>query len=383
MYFLYIIEGGKSGYKIGIHSGGKRKLIKRYITALPSVRIHRLFNYSSRLTALRVEKHIKTKYYNNRIINSNGNASEWFDLKNCELDSIEYYASNFLQKLNKNIQPIKMDEKNLRELTIQEIQDLFNAKVFVFPDYQRPVNEERLEEIKNYFIKTYNTPTFYVPEVVLNKVGNSINIIDGQHRIRALMRIVGKDREDMKDFKLSVVLKHNLSEEDEKKIFLNINKSVPCPNMYLHPDTETKIIKEFKENILNTFGNKIVKTTKVQTPNMNIDHLIEAMCVKRDDPSNLSHLSYWFRNGLVSSGDELTREIMRLNNHIGVMLMSKNSFSLYKTICPDKGKKYTAKKLDNYLADAKKKALNGNVCYLGFVRYNLLIDCMFDLNKLF
>ena len=382
MCSLYIIEGGKSGYKIGVHSGCKGKLIKRYITALPSVRIHRLFNYSSRLTALKVENHIKNKYYNNRIINANGNASEWFDLKSCELNSIEYYASIFLQKLNTNTKAIKMDEKNIGDFTIQGIQDLLNTKVFGFPEYQRPVNEERLEEIKNYFIKTYNTPTFHVPEVVLNKVGNRINIIDGQHRICALGRIVGKDREDMKDFKLSVVLKHNLSEEDEKKIFLHINKSVPCPGMYLHPDIERKILKQFKVNIRNIFGNKIIKSSdSPRTPNISIDNLIEAMCAKKDDL--ISYISYWFRNGLVSSGEDLTGEILKLNNHIGVMLMGKNSFSIYKTIRRSRGKSCNSKKLDNYLADAKKKALNGNICYLGFVRYNLLIDCMFDLKKLF
>lgn len=384
MCSLYIIEGGKSGYKIGVHSGCKGKLIKRYITALPSVRIYRLFNYSSRLTALKVENHIKNKYYNNRIINANGNASEWFDLKSCELNSIEHYASIFLQKLNINTKTIKMDEKNMCDFTIQGIQDLLNTKVFGFPEYQRPVKEERLEEIKNYFIETYNKPTFYVPEVVLNKVGNRINIIDGQHRICALGRIVGKDREDMKDFKLNVVLKHNLSEEDEKKIFLHINKSIPCPGMYLHPDIERKILEQFRVNFKKNFGNKIIKSSSSpRTPHISIDNLIQIMCTKKDDLSHLSYISNWFRNDLVSSGDDLTGEILKLNNHIGVMLMSKNSFSIYKNIRRGRGKSCNAEKLEKYLTDAKKKAFNGNVCYLGFVDSDHLIQCMFDLDKLF
>ena len=182
MFALYIIQQNTNGiYKIGVHTGSKKALISRYITAIPNVCICEFFIYMSKKVALVVETSIKQKYHNMRISNVNDNLSEWFTLDKRTLNEIIYYAESFIApNLNKQLNIINhtgsMTDENkensvyITEMitySIAELQDLYVAKLLILPDYQRPIENHRIENIKLYIVEKYNTPEFYLPEVVL------------------------------------------------------------------------------------------------------------------------------------------------------------------------------------------------------------------------
>jgi len=95
MTSIYVISAGgiKDRYKIGIHSGNIEKLKKRYITAIPDIKIHLFENCNY---ACDIEEKCHSDLFIHCIENINGNPSEWF---NCSLEEI-------LECVNKNIKLI-------------------------------------------------------------------------------------------------------------------------------------------------------------------------------------------------------------------------------------------------------------------------------------
>lgn len=66
-----------SRYKIGSHTGTINKLISRYITPIPELKI---YYFVKTLLALDIETYFKKTFADKRIVNINGNKSEWYIL---------------------------------------------------------------------------------------------------------------------------------------------------------------------------------------------------------------------------------------------------------------------------------------------------------------
>lgn len=78
MTTLYVLTNGENiPCKIGIHTGPESKLKSRYITALPNLKI---LMFKVTPLAAKIETWFKNTYKDKRVVNSNGNPSEWFNL---------------------------------------------------------------------------------------------------------------------------------------------------------------------------------------------------------------------------------------------------------------------------------------------------------------
>ena len=88
MPFIYILSDLTSffpKYKVGHHDGNLNKLISRYVTYIPCLKVHTLFYIEDFICSSNVESNFKEKHYDNRIVNINGKRSEWFTM---DLDEI-------------------------------------------------------------------------------------------------------------------------------------------------------------------------------------------------------------------------------------------------------------------------------------------------------
>ena len=97
---IYIIStrvhAEKNEYKLGKHTGSKKKLLSRYTTSLINPILY-YFRYSK--NSERIESILKQHFEKERIVNRNGHKSEWINIKlNLLIDEID---KNFL-KYEKN-----------------------------------------------------------------------------------------------------------------------------------------------------------------------------------------------------------------------------------------------------------------------------------------
>jgi hypothetical protein len=100
--YLYILTDPNlkmsNEYKIGKHNGNVSKLQKRYITAIPRLEIISFIKCKSNSC---LEKNIKNKYQDLRILNTNGNKSEIYKLDKNKLEELQKYALDWIANYDK------------------------------------------------------------------------------------------------------------------------------------------------------------------------------------------------------------------------------------------------------------------------------------------
>ena len=92
MRAIYILSNGRTKrYKVGSHTGDIKALKYRYITAIPDVIIHQFIITPH---AKEAERIIKEKLREKRVVNSNGNLSEWIK------DSLKVIVGNVMSVIS-------------------------------------------------------------------------------------------------------------------------------------------------------------------------------------------------------------------------------------------------------------------------------------------
>lgn len=390
MFAIYVIHKGDNSmlYKIGSHTGNIKCLISRYITAIPLLKIYQYHLFNNRNDMLRVEHFLKNKYLNERLSNINGNLSEWYNLDEKLLDDVKNNIENSL-KLNSDsknkIMSQKVIERKINEykkVNINALINMFNAGNIVTPAYQRERDNKRLDVIKQHIIDNISNVNFYIPEIVLNTRGNKYRVIDGQHRLYALLNSTDEDLLILKNLSIRCVVIHELNDDEEKQLFMNINKSVPCPNLFLQPEEKINFINGFKNNIKNIFEHNISASEKPRLPNFNIRILIEAITHIRSDDT--SYINDWYSDGTIKNDVDLYNAFIVFNEYLGNKLTGNQGFRVYKLNCPRSSDKHDEARFISLLEITRKRAIRGaTICYIGFMDTERLLRCVFNHGMLY
>lgn len=162
IYVISTLEHSKKNeYKLGYHTGVKKKLISRYTTSLINPIIH-YFRYSK--YAKEIEAKLKQHFEKERIINNNGNKTEWIniqlDILIIEIDKIfskyeknnynkykqinnnqyfDYHSNNILYYPNKLHESIKTEQNvfSQEELhALQDSQNNFRCNKYPYVEYK-------------------------------------------------------------------------------------------------------------------------------------------------------------------------------------------------------------------------------------------------------
>jgi len=143
------------------------------------------------------------------------------------------------------------------------IRDLTSAHIGTRKAYQRPVDEGRVQQIKEYVLSTWKKRHFYLGQLVLAELsGDEYTVIDGQHRIAALMSLTEEDREKnlgLWEVPVSVCIYRGIKLERVVELFRAINKACPVPEVYI--DEKKESLKDLAEHLLTfvckTYSDKI------------------------------------------------------------------------------------------------------------------------------
>jgi len=347
-------------YKIGIHSGDMEALRSRYITSDPNHELITHHTYNDKKDALRIEKYLHRKFKNMRLTNINGNLSEHFELADSDVEWVMMYLECVDDQNNFN---------NMK-LSAINIQDWYNTNQLINPSYQRAVDVDRLSDIKQYILSSYDNPSFHLPEIVVNKRNGKHHIIDGQHRVASILSMTHEEIKQTDGFYIRCVIKHGLSIDEEKNLFKSINKSVPCPNIYMCDDTELKITSSIRSFLNTEYKHQVSPSTRCHSPNINIDHMLSEF-IKPE------WLKSWYNDRLVQNPTDIINEIKSFNTTVQTRLCSENGFIVYKKFCPGKGCSIeTFDKKKNKINEKAKRSGN-TACYLGLVSTENIAKYMF------
>ena len=360
MFSIYLLRGNNDSkqqiYKIGIHSGSQAKLTTRYNTALPNHSIYKFYTFSDQKLVRQIENDIKELYKSNRILNSNENLSEWFNLNDNELDAINTFI------LSNN--PINNLYNNYSFSSI-ELKQMLDRKEIKFPIYQRPIDEDRITEIKSYINEQHKSRSFILPTIIFNKINGNYNIIDGQHRLMSIINL---------DFVLyvNVTVYNELNYKEELDMFRSLNKAVPCLDIYLSDGTLKEIKNELECSLKSIFPTRCSTSKNCRVPNFHLDTLLNGIFGKLNNQESVFDKLY--SEGKIIDSKSLLTELLKINTITGSKLQSPNGFSYYLLNCPNSGSKHNLERFQDMINKEKK-------CFIGFISI-LRLTCALSNNKI-
>ena len=394
MFALYVIHRGDTStlYKIGAHTGNVKCLIRRYITAIPSLRLCIYHPFNNRKDLLITESFMKSKYIEIRQRNINGNLSEWYELDEKLLNEVKIDIENASSKLNtiiikKEMSNTKEDtkEKKSNEFYITNVNSLVSMvqeERIIKPSYQREVDENRLPPIREYIINNMDRVNFYMPDIVLNRRGDTYRIVDGQHRVYALTKSNEEEKKRLTNINIRCAVMYDLDDEEEKQLFTFINKSVPCPQLYLISTERKDILTKFIIDIKYNFGHNTSPSEKPRVPNFNIKILTEAIVHARRDGT--SYLADWYGDRIISNGEDLYNAFLLFNEYLGKKLTGTNGFRVYTLNRPRSADRHDEERFMSLLDLTRSRATHDAIiCYLGFIDTERLLRCVFNHGMLY
>jgi hypothetical protein len=407
MRAIYIVTDDYKTYKFGTWSGTKEKLISRYITYVPLMKLL-LCVYFEKNIAQNIEDYFKKELNSKRTKNIRGNLSEWFVLNNAELDE----CIDYIQKSKKNIKQKTAEIKNkpvnvpnvkkgisaldtilsmtikdtsVLSLTVSNISDLYAQGIFIYPKYQRPIDESRFTSIKENFYKIG-----FMPDILTNRVGDKLRVIDGQHRLRALHeKTTANDKKTI--LRVNIKIFDNLPIDDEKEIFQSVNSGESCPDFYLQNGISETIINELREWFVDKYKGYI-GTSKAQVPKFDPIQLIDQMVKPRNQLQSIgvdhkkleehkydTYIQYWYSNGIVRSSIDIIKELLRINAEFKLELSGdwQDTSISYKKKGVKACYKHTRSRFATVMGRVEKYS-TGSQMYLGIMRFDLLVSMMFE-----
>ena len=341
MFVIYIIQVDNR-YKIGIHTGDKAKLTSRYITSLPQLQIIEFYVFDDQKLVKCIENEIKELYILSRVKNSNNNLSEWFTLTKSELNNIK----NIIEINNPINTPF-----NQYTMTNIELKKMKDDHIIKIPKYQRPFDNSRILEIRDYIEKNHKSRSFILPPIVLNETKGNYNIIDGQHRLLSIITIEEK-------INVNVIVYHELSCSEEFEMFKSLNKAVPCLDIYLSEGNIKEIQNELCTSLKSMFISRCSSSKGCRIPNFYLDTFLNNIFGKSNEQESIFDRVYM--DGKIVDTKTLLSEILKINAIVGNKLQSPSGYNYYRSVCPPSGRKHTPEKFQEMLKNEKQ-------CFIGFV----------------
>lgn len=150
------------------------------------------------------------------------------------------------------------------EIYLIKVKKLINVKLW---DKNRELDKSRMEEIK----KSILNKTFVFGIIYIAYINSEWVCYDGQHRLFSFL--------ELKNYKQKILVDmvyDDINEDDVKKYFININKSVSVPNLFLEENIDYKIkndinklVKKYNDKYKDFFST----SSNPRIPNTNRDRL--------------------------------------------------------------------------------------------------------------
>ena len=158
---------------------------------------------------------------------------------------------------------------NLCDYWFLNVNDLLELK-WKPPYFQRPVDEERVQDIVEHYQLKLNDNVFeFISPLIVAKYEDMLYIIDGQHRLKAIEYLFGHDEKFNEDKKIPLVVIPANSMEHIEELFQTLNKLLPLSDVYkLEDKNKKKIIVDASAHFFRKYR-KIFTAKKARRPFIN------------------------------------------------------------------------------------------------------------------
>lgn len=147
--------------------------------------------------------------------------------------------------------------KSKQEISIGILKTWMRNNKIIRSFVQRPLDSERALKISKSMEGDLKNDKFIMPPlfVVDSKSDGVYDIIDGMHRLHALIQVDGFD-----DTMVDLYTLYSNSKADVIHSFVRLNTSVPVPMIYMLPEEQKRIVTRVIQWMRETYGDDILKS---------------------------------------------------------------------------------------------------------------------------
>jgi hypothetical protein len=345
--YIYFIKDNKvNTFKIGVSCNPKERLSQLQTGNSSELSIYTEFEIQC---APKFEKWLHAVFADKRIV-ENKQLGEWFKITEKDIDKI---TKQFIKKAI-----VPSSESIYQAWNKNLIQTLHDSGRLLFWRKNRPIDQGHLNELVNYMNDYYGTKNYVMPICYVNKAYDDekrevYTVIDGQHRISAILNT-------KKEVSIDVKIYEDLKENEIDDIFLNINKMRQVPAIYLDERDKKNIVNQVKGYLCGTFANMISYAPRFNTPQISVQaaHFDNSLITRIDEINDETKNT---RKTPITAGEIIDR-ITKFNNS-----RSKIDYETFKDINTN-----TVTKEGTFLMYLTK--CRENNCYLGLYPKNVWIN---------
>jgi hypothetical protein len=217
-------------------------------------------------------------------------------------------------------------ENTLTKLFLISYKEFTNKYIIENWEKNRPVDNIRVNEILEYY---QNQKIDIAPGIIYCWANNNkLYIYDGLHRYTAVEKL-NEITDYKKNLKILVQINYSLDECDIVKDFININKSIPIPQIYLENESLIKkqTCQNIADNLCRKFPNFISTSRKPHIYNFNRDLIVDFISTLNID-FKIKNADKKVFNLLIKINLEAKEDILK-NNIIHPKKCDKYNFYLF------------------------------------------------------
>ena len=174
---------------------------------------------------------------------------------------------NIINNIFNNNNNIIFEKKNQYKIIKTDINDIINNYELYNWNKNRPLDEIRVNDIKNYYI---DNNIDIIPGIIYLWYNNDkYYILDGLHRYNAALNI-------NKNLNIIIHINYIIDEEHIINEFININKSISIPSVYIdNNQLKKQICENVVKHLITKYPKFVSPSKKHYIYNFNRDILIE------------------------------------------------------------------------------------------------------------
>jgi hypothetical protein len=243
---------------------------------------------------------------------------------------------------------IKIDENHLIEVITLE--DLFKEKVLCIPIFQRHIDDKHVNELVEFYKENINNINDGRILFGYLKTINEYHIIDGQHRLSAINRILNETRDyDKATIAITVKICNNMDELFDT--YKQVNYNHPLDDFHKTiVENQQKLYKvgiwiSIERNIYTCFKKYIKKKETCNPPNICVtDFMLRLKNMSYNDKSLID---------IFNTDDEIINRLSIVNSMI---------YERLKEICETDNSSYVKNKMSGTLGKINKKSTGIPFC---------------------
>jgi hypothetical protein len=243
---------------------------------------------------------------------------------------------------------IKIDDNHLIEVIT--LADLFKEKILSIPIFQRHIDDKHVDELVEFYKENINNINDSRILFGFLKTTNEYHIIDGQHRLSAINKILNETREfDKVNIAITVKICNNM--EELFATYKEVNYNHPLDDFHKTIVENTERLNEagiwisIERNIYTCFKKYIKKKETCKAPNICVtDFMLRLKSMSYNDKSLVD---------IFKTDEEIIKRLSLINSMI---------YERLQEICETENTSYVKNKMRGLLDKINKKSTGIPLC---------------------